>query len=58
MIVGAADHSWQLKVIDSVISSNEIPAEGQREVIDRMIDNPPIKELIYSVLIADLHPNK
>jgi hypothetical protein len=57
-IVCAADHSWQLKVIDSVISRNEIPNEARKEVIDRIIDNAPIKELIFSMLITDPRQNK
>ena len=47
-IASAAELSWQLRLVDSVMSNIEIPYEERKEVIDRMIDNPLIKALILN----------
>jgi predicted transcriptional regulator len=45
-VENALNNYWKLKAIDSLETSNELPQEEQRKLIETLLDNQEIKEIL------------
>jgi hypothetical protein len=45
-IENALNNYWKLKAIDSLETSNELPAEEQQKLIETLLDNQEIKQIL------------
>jgi len=43
---GALSNYWKLKAIDSLETSNELPKEEQKKLIDALLDNQELKGIL------------
>jgi ribonuclease HII len=44
----AANNYWNLKAIDSLEDSDDLPSEERKKLIDQLIDNQEIKDIIIT----------
>lgn len=47
-IENAANNYWNLKAIDSLEDSDDLPSEERKKLIDQLIDNQEIKDIIIT----------
>ena len=45
-VEGAMTNYWKLKAIDSLETSNELPKEEQKKLIDALLDNQELKGIL------------
>src|SRR5919197_534392 len=45
-VENALNNYWKLKAIDSLETSNELPQEEQRKLIETLLDNQEIKQIL------------
>jgi hypothetical protein len=46
VVQDANNNHWKLKVLDSIESSEELPKEERRKLLDNLIENTQLKEIL------------